>query len=192
MACRSRSTSHVRASSGEDEPQQVAFLRRCCGKILSEAKDIRGRLVPGQQVEVGIDQVGGIVALGVQDIPAARSPSGWARLSPVVHMRQGGTRAGRHSQLECLKPSHRLWRGAHPCPARAACTDALIPASCANSSRRSPRVRRRLTLVGESDVLGPQRLSASGEGTPQLQALLLGWHGVLLVCGRKLSLAVLS
>src|SRR5215218_2256337 len=41
---------------GEDEPQQVAFLSRCCGKILSEAEDIRGCLVPGQQVELGIDQ----------------------------------------------------------------------------------------------------------------------------------------
>jgi hypothetical protein len=54
---------------GEDQPQQIALLRRCRCKILSEAEDADGRLVPGQQIEAGIDQVGGIVTLGIQDIP---------------------------------------------------------------------------------------------------------------------------
>src|SRR4030095_13719940 len=44
--------------------------------------------------------------------------------------------------------------------------------------------------LGESDILGPQRRASGTKEGPQLLALLLGWHGVLLDLGRKLSLAV--
>src|SRR5215207_4427907 len=96
------------------------------------------------------------------------------------------------SQLECLrKSSHCLGRELHIL----ALLEPCVPAHADPSQLRqllTPQSKGSAAVdaLGESDVLGPQRRTSGTKERPQLLALLLGWHGVLLDRGRKRSLTV--
>src|SRR5215207_10510598 len=96
------------------------------------------------------------------------------------------------SQLECLrKSSHCLGRELHIL----ALLEPCVPAHADPSQLRqllTPQSKGSAAVdaLGESDVLGPQRRTSGTKERPQLLALLLGWHGILLDRGRKLSLTV--
>jgi hypothetical protein len=98
----------------EDEPQEITLYRWHFSKIFSKAKDIDGRVVPCQQVEASIDEVGGLVTLGVQDIlqrGADAVRAGGLDTQHVVTRQRDDVLSLRRGELQCLHDAGECLRG---------------------------------------------------------------------------------